>query len=245
MAARTHIHGKNLLRVQAEGQQKNLLVLRGAGSTPLFEAHLRVEEFNSEHGTNLRVVSHKVADAALTGGQINGDIRFPVDAAIAYSEPLFQLGSLLWCHFDAHNGPPKVSLATGRYKNERYAALVALGLSSADFIKDGDSFVLGIPDERLILVPNFARRDGWYLPHEGTGVPQGETVHQSTDARYLVRFDDPLFLGYTYVGLLVRGVVRGKYRREIDATWGPHHRAGVVAEVPEADVGKIRELLNK
>ena len=66
MGAQNQVHGKELLKVQVRGETRNLLVLRGNGSTRLFDAHPLVEGFNAENGTSLKVVSHPVADVALT-----------------------------------------------------------------------------------------------------------------------------------------------------------------------------------
>ncbi|MEW6749253.1 MAG: hypothetical protein AB1295_06110 [Candidatus Micrarchaeota archaeon] len=233
--AGVQIDGKGLLKVRVRGEPKNLVVLRGNGSTRLFEAHPLVDGFNAENGTKLKVVSHQVADVACTVGEMWVSLpAFAVDASIAYEAPGNRLGKEIVFSVE---GEPKVVLATGKYKGERDVALVALGLSSTDFKKDGKSIVLDISEDRLILVPNFPGPDGWYVPHEQTGVPQSNEV-ESVSARYLYRLN-----GFSYVGLLVRG---GKYfycRQDVDANYRASVGLGVVAEVPEGDAAKIEALL--
>jgi len=238
MGLQTHIHGKELLKVQAGGQTKNLIVLRGNGTTRLFEGHPLVETLNKEHGTGLTVVSHSVADIALNVGETWQKLpAFAVDASIAYEKPGTRLGKEI---VFSVQGEPRVVLAIGKYKGERDIALVTLGLTSADFKKDGNSFVLDIPENRLVVVPNFPGPDGWYMPHAETGVPHGKKVEGSSDARYLYRLNDS-----SYVGLLARG--RGSFggvRRSVFLGGRASGRFGVVAEVPDADVPKIQALLN-
>ncbi len=234
--AGVQIHGKELLKVNVQGQPRNLVVLRGGESTRLFDAHPLVEGFNAEHRTGLSVVSHKVADAALNDRKTWRSLRaFPVDASIAYEKPGTELGNEI---VSSIGGAPRVVLATGRFKGERDVALVALGLSAKDFKKDGNSVVLDISEDRLILVPNFPGPDGWYLPHEPTGVPHGVEESASPDARCLYRSSNS-----PYVGVLVRGA-NGFYDRDyVYALYWASGRFGVVAEVPEADVAKIMALL--
>lgn len=195
--ADAQIYGKELLKVQIDGQLKNLLVLRREGSTNLFDAHPLVEAFNIEHRTDLKIISHEVSDVALNvGNPWSLPNTLVVDASIAYEKPGKRLGEEI---VFAAQDEPKVVLATGKYQGEKDVALVALGITSADFKKDVDSITLDISDNRLITVPNFPGPDGWYMPHKQTGVPHGEQVASSPDARYLWRFNDS-----SYVGLLVR-----------------------------------------
>ncbi len=53
------IDGKEIIKVQVEGQTKNILVLRNERSTKLFEVHSLVEEFNRKNETGIKVISHK------------------------------------------------------------------------------------------------------------------------------------------------------------------------------------------
>ena len=146
--AGVQIHGKEMLRVNVNGQPKILVVLRGNNSTGLFGVHPLVDGFNAENGTKLKVVSHAVADVACTIGDTWRSLPvFPVDASIAYEKPGVKLGKEIV--FSAE-GESKVVLATGKYKGESDVALVTLGVTSADFKKDGNSLVLDIPENRAL-----------------------------------------------------------------------------------------------
>ncbi|MDO8554646.1 MAG: hypothetical protein Q7S22_07600 [Candidatus Micrarchaeota archaeon] len=243
VAVLNQVHGKELLNVQVGGQSRNLLVLRGDGSTRLFEAHPLVDAFNAGHRTNLTVVSHRVADIALTVLETWKKLPtgFPVDALIAYEQPGNKLGREI---VFSSEGEPRVILATGKFKGEKDVALVALGVRSADFKKDGSSIVLDIPDNQLIVVPYFPDSDGWYMPHAETGVPKGRDAGQDFDARFLYRLDNS-----SYVGFLVRDSEYG-YRRQgvkggvVIALHGASVELGVVAEVPDADITKIYSILH-
>jgi hypothetical protein len=243
--AQNQIHGKKLLSIPVGGQTKNLIVLRGNGTTRLFEGHPLVETLNKEHGTGLSVISPKVADAALntadTCRHLRGD--FAVDAAIAYERYGARLGKEIV--FVTRSGSAVV-LATGKHEGKENVALVALGLSSADFKKDGRYTILDIHENRLIAVPDFPSRDptrnSYYLPHAETGVPHGGEVEQSTDTRFLVGTGE-----YSpYVGLLTSiSDIYGSLLHSVCAFHEPFAELGVVAEVPDADVPKIQALLNK
>jgi hypothetical protein len=295
------IHGKELIRLQVQGQPKNLLVLRNYESRPgvqidpkltkLFDAHPLVESFNAEHGTHLSVVSHRVADIALdvqeTCNGLGSDWHgtcFPVDASIAYEKPRVKFGKEIV--FEPY-WELRVILATGKYTGEWGAALVALGLTIDDFAykranklrtvrelleSDGPDALLSmnlegiteiqllIPDTRLILVPNFPDKDGSHLPHAETGVPHGEEFFRDIPAtqtynpnltpklRNLNRRFDPLFdRGYdsSYVGLIVRSTYFATDTYAVFANYKASYNCGVVAEVPDADVAKVQELLSK
>jgi len=230
--------GKKMLGVNVQGQTRNLVVLAGNGSVRLFEAHPLVEAFNKEHGTNLTIVSHKVANVALTVGETWRSLpTFPVDAFIAYEKPGTRLGKKIVFSPD---GQPKVVLATGKYKGEKDVALVALGISSADFKKDGNSITSDIPESRLILVPNFPGPNRWYMLHAETGVPHGVDVAGGPGTGCLYRLNNS-----SYAGFLVRsGDNFNGMSRVINACYGASYRLGMVAEVPEGDVAKIQALIS-
>ena len=56
-----------------------------------------------------------------------------------------------------------------------------------------------VEDATIHLIENFPKRDDWYNPHPETKIPQGEPVEKSEKARHSLR------LGWSYVGLLLRG----------------------------------------
>ena len=227
------IHGTELLRLHLQGQPKHLVVLRDSGKTRLFDAHPLVERFNRRHGTGLSVVSHEVADAAVKEIFIKLP-SFAVDASIAYEKPGVGLGDAIV--FSTKSGRRTV-LATCGYRGQKDIALVVLGLGLEDFKREGKAFVLDIPEERLIAVPDFPDCSGWYMPHPRTGVPHGQGVRERPDARYLYRHDS------SYVGLLVRHAYSGQSRQLIDTLCKASNAFGVVAQVPDADVPAIQGLL--
>ncbi len=238
------IHGKDILGVRVQGETRNLLVLRGHGSTKLFDVHPLVEWINMELGSNMKVVSHKAAEAALAleETQLSWP-AFPVDVAIAYEKPGARLGKEI---VFSVAGEPSVALPTGRYAGELGIALAAIGLSPADIKWDGKSILLDIPESRLVAVHQFPDVDGWYLTHHETGVPQGEPVSSGPapssaripgSARYLDRMDDS-----AYVGLLVRNSAG---RVSIDADHLPSGEFGVVVEIPGSEVAVMRSLISR
>jgi hypothetical protein len=123
-----------------------------------------------------------------------------------------------------------------------------LGVTSADFKRDGNSTVLDIPETRLIVVPDFPASSGSYRRHTKTGVPHGREEYGKT-ARPLERLDS------SYVGLAAYGF------HTYDDYFDGHHyyesgcyayvdlgasgRLGVVAEVPDEDAAKIEALIGK
>ena len=182
----------------------------------------------------LSVVSHEVADTALNVGHTWESLpEFAVDASIAFEKPRTELGRHIAFSF---GDEPKVVLPTHMYEGERDIALVALGLSSADFKKERGFLVLDIPERRLIAVPDFPLKSGWHRPHSRTGVPHGERVGIGSDARNLNRLIDS-----SYAGLLVRSGCG--FNRLVSAFYTSSARFGVVAEVPEGDVARIEALI--
>lgn len=237
----TEIHGEELIRVNFRNQPRNLVVLRGRNSTGIFDTHAAVESFNSVHGTALRVVPPDVADFALNAGETWRSLAqcfsFSVDASIAYEKPGARFGEEVVCSLA---GEPRVVLATGKYEGEKDVALAAFGLSAKDFRKEGNRVVLDISDDRLIPIPDFPSRSGWYKPHALTGVPHGKEVEEGPDARYLQRWGDS-----PYAGLLVREVdAEGcDLRQYVDANSKASWKRAVVAEVPGSDEENIAAML--
>lgn len=220
-----------------QGQPNRLLVLEGRGSTRLFDAYPLVETFNAEHGTGLTVVSHRMADAALTTGRTLERPRLPefaVDAAIAYEKPRTPLGTHIAFSF---GDKPRVVLPTHMYAGEHDIALVVMGLSPADFKKERGFLVLDIPERRLIAINDFPPKNGWHMPDSRTGVPHGTKAEIGSAPRDLNRLDS------SYVGLLVRSGCG--FNRLVSAFYTSSARFGVVAEVPEGDVAKIEALRRK
>ena len=253
------IHGTGLLNVVAQGKPKNLLVLRVGRTTALLHAHPLVEDFNSRNGTHLKLVSVPVADAALAPGPSRLSLpHFAVDATIAYEHPGTKVGKHIVFYVQ---GLPTVVMQTGIARGEKDVALVAMGLTSAEIaytffnktrtlreivdssgiesllavdFKSITEIQLRIPDDRLVIVPDFPVRDGYYMPHGATMVPQGPAVKDIPLSRKLNRLSM-----HSYVGLMTR-----PGGRAIGACFWPSEQLGVVAEVPESEAAKIKSLIS-
>ncbi len=160
-----------------------------------------------------------------------------MDASIAYENPGTRMGAEI-----VHPAPgePKVTMATGKYEGEKDIALVALGLNSKDIKKEGNSIFLDITDDRLIPVPDFPAKSGWFIPHKPTGVPHGVDVGEKPDSRYLNLW------GNSYVGLIKRRVDADgcELRQYVDVNCKASWKQAVVAEVPEKEVEKIKEFID-
>jgi hypothetical protein len=253
------IHGTGLLNVVSQGKPKSLMVLRLDRTTALLHAHPLVEDFNSRNGTHLKVVSVPVADAALAPGPSRLSLpRFAVDAAIAYEQPGTKIGKHIVFYVE---GLPKVVMEIGIARGEKDVALVAMGLTSADIaytfqnktrtlrefvdsngiesllavdFKSITEIQLCIPDKRLIVVPKFPAKDGYYAPHYLTTVPQAPVVRDYQFARKLNRLSM-----HSYVGLMAR-----PGGRAIGACFWLSEPFGVVAEVPDSEVAKLKALIS-
>ncbi len=206
---------------------------------PLLEAPGAVKAVNAEYGTNLRLISHRALNHLLTKTDNRREIRevFPCPAGegLTYEKPGTKLGDQI---VFAEEGEPRVILSTGKYKGEKGIALVVPELTADDIQKDGKDIVIAVPDTRLVIVQNFPSEDGWYMPHEETGIPNGTLVGYSEEARFLRRRNS------SYVGLPVRGDYNydDDGRQYVVADYGPSNSRGVAVEVPEGDAAKIEGL---
>jgi hypothetical protein len=235
--AHAQVSAEKMFNVKVGDKLVPLLVLKSRPPAKLFESHLLVETFNEEHGTSLKVVPPKVADAVQMAGGIGKRLpEHPVDEFIAFEKPGIALGKEIV--FEAYC-EPKVVLPTGKYAGKKDIALVALDVSSKDFVKDGDALVLDVPDSRLKMVSKFPGGHGWYPQDDKVWVPHGrkmKNVCASTkgDPRYLWRANNSSYAGF---------LVRGSNPADVCAYYSPSANLGVVALVPEADVAKIEALL--
>ena len=84
-------------------------------------------------------------------------------------------------------------------------------------------YELKAADENIHLVKRFPKNSGLYMSHAEIGVPHGEKVEASLDARYLHRLNDS-----SYVGLLVSFVLDFHYRgRDVFADFRYDYAFGV------------------
>jgi hypothetical protein len=226
-----------LHRISYTGGAINLGILRTtAEKFPMFGIHPIVEQLNRAAGTSMRVISAALADWVLNDRD-NWRILVPcapflVNAVIGYEEAGCKLKA--WIIFECGGGS-RVALPTGKYEGQDSIALIAQGLHSADFKKDGYDIVIDVPDSRLVAVPAFPPESGdWHMPYLDTGIPHGKAGVPSADTRR------PYRLPGAYVGIFGRGYndLCGD-RRDVYLSYGPSDLFGAVVEISEEDVKKM------
>ena len=239
-------HAQRKLRMKTtkvDVEEKPVIVgiLRKYGSTKMMEAPSVVKSFNEENGTNVRLIRPTTADCLLVKTDRWKDVSdaFPltVDLAIAYEKLEQEIGdTVVW----AEEGKPRVILATtGNAKGERDVAILVPDITAEDVKREGNGYVIDVPQDRLVIVPDFPHFDDWYDTYENTTVPCVDTVYCEHEARYLNRTkseerDKP------YVGLLVRDKNYDDYdRRCVSAEYWPSDKFGVAVEIPEEDAEKF------
>ncbi|MCK4319917.1 hypothetical protein KAW38_05105 [Candidatus Micrarchaeota archaeon] len=90
-----------------------------------------------------------------------------------------------------------VSVGKGKFESTYHEYIKYFNFPTGDSVYDYDyarnymySFLIDIPDNRFIVIPDFPSKDGWYLPHDATGIPHGKRLDSPIDnpeARYLLR----------------------------------------------------------
>ncbi len=233
------------VRIAVSDKPMDLAVLMKTGVTG-FNAYPLIEAHNARNSDQLRIISHQSADLALNFVGVSAVLpSFLVNMAIAYEKPDTRLGREIV--FSLEN-EPRVVLATGKYFGEKDVALVVQGLSSADFAyivnrkerslkeildQDGIDALMAIDirrlteirlligDDRLALVSNFPKSNGWYLPHKDTKVPAIGATEPSLEMRYLDRLS-------SYAGFVVRNDGYAPYHTF--ARYRCSYEFGVVAE---------------
>ncbi len=208
----------------------------------LLDIHGEVKSYNEKHGTSVRVIRPLIADYLLVNARRYPMIlrfTFPTSAVIAYEGPEEALKEDI-VYTTRHNytgkstgHAPKMILSTGKYKGRKGIALVVPDLALDDMGRDGDDIRIEVPDSRLVVVPDFPSKDGFYAPHPDTAVPYGKEVSYPSDYRELYRDKG------SYVGPISRnGDIYDEYcRKEIYASGFPI--SGLVVEIPEKDLEKI------
>lgn len=207
-------------------------IRRTRAGNQLFSIPKMVERINEEYGANFRIARYLPLDLLLTLATDLGGAActspFPSGDILAYGEPDAELGK--WIVFKA--GPiSRVILPAGKYKAEKGVALVVPEVHIDEVKRDGRDTIIDVPDSRLVLVPDFPRADGWYLPHRETGIPHGRMVGYSAGARHLWRLPSP------YVYFPVRTM--DFYRQYLHAYFHPCTPLTVLVEIPPEDVDKI------
>lgn len=261
------LDGKRVIQFQHQNRTVSLVVVRKE-SGRIFEAHLAVEEINKAHGTDLRVISHALADTLLTtsptllchdqapGTRALPEYSFVVDMLVAHETPGVPLSDKIVLNpaslrdSDADKRP--IILLTGRHRGQTNVALAAEGLQSDNFDITATEIRVLIPDHRLIVVPDFPRFGlKLYPPHDPTGIPHGDRPDKPDKTHRLLvksvynRDDDR-----AYVGMVVRTDKSHALpddlfeTRHVDMSYSPNYNVGVVAVVPDVDVAKVQPLLS-
>jgi hypothetical protein len=225
-------------KINVDGKLVIVGILRKYDSTKVMEAPSLIKSFNEENGTNVRLIRPTTADCLLVKTDQWRDITnafpTPVDTAIAYEKPKQKIGDTVV--FSAEGEPRVILATTGNAKGKRDVAILVLDITAEDVKREGNDYVIEVPQSRLVVVPDFPAENGWYRTYENTTVPYGEQVESSSEARYLYRRDDE-----SYVGFLVRddGYFDGYRGHLIDTGHRPSDVRGLVVEISEGDAEKI------
>ena len=226
-------YARILIKFNVDGKSRNLMLL---DETPkkVFEIHKAVADFNEKNRTNVTVVSPSVAHATSSFSyQLQQILIGPVsyqtsglfllNACIAYERRGVPLPKEL-----ALTRANRVVIDTGKYAGESGIALAVLGVGAHEVIKDGKETRFNIPDSRFIPVQIPFVSGSCSL--DENGIP---TRTSGTGAQYHFsrREDQP------FVGFLISSGSR------IYATATSSDIFGIVVEVPESDIQKVKPIL--
>ncbi|MGV8176216.1 MAG: hypothetical protein ACP5NX_00225 [Candidatus Bilamarchaeaceae archaeon] len=223
------IYGRNLLRFVDNGKTHNVLVVRGSakslpeGGRPawMLGAHGIIEDINRELNTGLSVIAHPVSSAAIAAYLQEAVPPHQTNTPIAYRTAGARLGK----EITTGKGISRVIFKTGMYAREKNIALTATDFTPADIRTEGAATIIEIPDNRLVCIPDFPKRSGLTDAIPGMGPAH---IHRRNGpyAGFLAIGDDGAFeAGHIYADCL------------------PLSLLGVVAEVPDKDIGTITQYL--
>ncbi len=135
-------------------QSENLKLL------PFHEIYPFLDMLNKTQGLNARLLRPEAAEKVLERdwSRMLSDFPFATDGIIAFEKAGAKLGREI---VYSCGGIPRYVLPTGKYEGEK-AALVAVGLSSADFRQDSKDIILDISDARLLPFYDFPEKTGIY-----------------------------------------------------------------------------------
>jgi hypothetical protein len=148
---------KKTINLNVDGKPVIVGVLRKYDSIKVMEAPMLIKSFNEGNGTNVRLIRPTTAECLLvkTGNtrQIRDAFPSPVDMAIAYEKPKKQIGDTV---VFAAKGEPRVILATtGDAQGERDVAILVPDITAEDVKREGNDYVIEVPQSRLVVVPDF------------------------------------------------------------------------------------------
>ncbi len=206
---------------------------RKRGTTRLIEAPSAIRSFNEENGTRIAMLSHETADRILRTFMwkgISDAFPSPVDTAIAYERPGRRIrDEIVLSHREvlASEKEPRVILATtGQAKGLKNVAIMVPSITADDIRKKRNSYIIEVPEERLIIVPDFPKTNGWFEISSDTMLGLSMESSESRD-RYLWRREG------RYVGLVVRDnyYVDCNHGQMIEAYHCPNNLLGVAVEI--------------
>ncbi|MBI4399179.1 hypothetical protein HY570_00370 [Candidatus Micrarchaeota archaeon] len=189
------------------------------------EIYQRIERFNTEHETSLKLVSNEVIDYLLNSDLYIGInfSSFLVDLVIAYEAPDKPFDSKVIYDYDGYQR--MVFSVPKKYQGKKNIALAVAGLTNTDFkmvtkgirIHDPEyegkeiaglhhsryidkEIIVKVPEKRIIAIPEFRYSNilDYQLPHAKTKIPHGPRVKQSSKARCIMSLPGP------YVGHVTR-----------------------------------------
>ncbi len=123
-----------------------------------------------------------------------------------------------------------------QFRGKRNGALV-VEHPDFDLIALGNNkYELRIDGQNVHQIDVFPKKDGCYIPHAETGVPQGENAEANSNTRHLYRLNDS-----SYMGLLVRSVDYNG-RQVVRASWRASFNWFGVALMPLAAATEKSDL---
>jgi|GEM_PF-3519022 len=228
------ISGKKLINVNLRGQTRHLLVVRDSG-IQFSDAHPLAERINREFGTDVRVPSLVVANAAQHPRKAWLP-DFPIDLLVAHGEKGKPLGREITGTFSEKT---RMVFLTGKYCGKSGIVLAVPGLTAADFSMSRGKITFDLAD-RAVPVP-IPEEGGWYLPHEKTGVPSGTQVLPNTKNWELSEY---LWIGPgPSIVLASSDSFSSEDRASVHLDYHISSEGGMVVEVPEKDILKFNALI--
>ncbi|MBU0591502.1 MAG: hypothetical protein ABIJ10_00890 [Candidatus Micrarchaeota archaeon] len=227
--------GMKTTKIDVNGRKAIVGILKRYESTPLIDAPFAVKKFNEENGTNLLLIRPTTADFLFVKTdqwvKVNGAFPSPVGMAIAYESPNKKIGdSIVLADCEE---PRLILVTTGAARGEMNAAVLVPDITADDIKRDNWDYVIEVPENRLIVVPDFPALIGTYRTYEDTTIPSN-SEKATGERKFLWRRENE-----KYVGLVVR--LDGSYnnKHDIVANGRAFRKYGVAVEVPDADVAKI------
>lgn len=212
---------------------------------PMLEGHRLVAEFNSGHGTSLRMIQPRTADRALSDPAfwffLGGCSPFLTDAVIAYTEPREALGP----EVVFQSGGRRIVFPACKYRGEKGIALLAWGVTCADFSTSGTDVLLDVPESRILPIRRFPSESGAAIRHPMLTAPPSDGQALEDQLRRAVVLQPGLrrilwrvFLS-SYVGPVARTSSPQGDWHHVLANRPPSQPFGVVVEIPERDAGRF------